>query len=151
MCPLQMFLEEKLDEVFPDVTRQSLNIYPLCFGNWWYILHLQSLAHSILSLFVYIMTRMSPEDKDHFFFFFASPTSGTVIFTLQTLKKFLWNKGKVIFLDMATHLSIPAWRIPWTEKPGGLQSIGVQSRTQLEQLSTQLIKNILNSQDTIAE
>ena len=66
-----MFLEEKLDEVFPDVTRQSLNIYPLCFGNWWYILHLQSLAHSILSLFVYIMTRMSPEDKDHFFFFFC--------------------------------------------------------------------------------
>ena len=22
---------------------------------------------------------------------------------------------------MATHASIPAWRIPWTEKPGGLQ------------------------------
>ena len=22
---------------------------------------------------------------------------------------------------MATHSSIPAWRIPWTEKPGGLQ------------------------------
>ena len=125
MCPLQMFSEEKLDEVFPDVTRQSLNIYPLCFGNWWYILHLQSLAHSILSLFVCIMTCMSPEDKDHFFFLHL-PTSGTVLFTLQTLKKFLWNKGKVIFLDMATHLSIPAWRIPWTEKPGGLQSIGVQ-------------------------
>ena len=25
---------------------------------------------------------------------------------------------------MATHSSIPAWRIPWTEKPRGLQSIG---------------------------
>ena len=24
---------------------------------------------------------------------------------------------------MATHSSIVAWRIPWTEKPGGLQSI----------------------------
>ena len=24
---------------------------------------------------------------------------------------------------MATHSSILAWRIPWTEKPGGLQSI----------------------------
>ena len=23
---------------------------------------------------------------------------------------------------MATHSSIPAWRIPWTEEPGGLQS-----------------------------
>jgi len=25
---------------------------------------------------------------------------------------------------MATHSSILAWRIPWTEEPGGLQSIG---------------------------
>ena len=27
---------------------------------------------------------------------------------------------------MATHSSISAWRIPWTEEPGGLQSIGSQ-------------------------
>ena len=27
---------------------------------------------------------------------------------------------------MATHSSILAWEIPWTEKPGGLQSIGLQ-------------------------
>ena len=27
----------------------------------------------------------------------------------------------------ATHSSILAWRIPWTEEPGGLQSIGLQS------------------------
>ena len=26
---------------------------------------------------------------------------------------------------MATHSSILAWRIPWTEEPGGLRSIGV--------------------------
>ena len=32
---------------------------------------------------------------------------------------------------MATHSSILAWRIPWTEKPGGLQSKGSQSQTQL--------------------
>ena len=25
---------------------------------------------------------------------------------------------------MATHYSFLAWRIPWTEEPGGLQSIG---------------------------
>ena len=25
---------------------------------------------------------------------------------------------------MATHSSFPAWEIPWTEKPGGLQSMG---------------------------
>ena len=27
---------------------------------------------------------------------------------------------------MATHTSILAWRIPWTEKPGGLQSMELQ-------------------------
>ena len=27
---------------------------------------------------------------------------------------------------MATHSSIFAWRIPWTEEPGGLQSMGSQ-------------------------
>ena len=26
---------------------------------------------------------------------------------------------------MATHSSILAWRIPWTEEPGGLRSMGV--------------------------
>ena len=28
--------------------------------------------------------------------------------------------------EMATHCSILAWRIPWTEEPGGLQSMGSQ-------------------------
>ena len=27
---------------------------------------------------------------------------------------------------MATHSSILAWKIPWTEEPGGLQSTGSQ-------------------------
>ena len=31
--------------------------------------------------------------------------------------------------EMAAHSSILAWKIPWTEKPGGLQSMGVQSQT----------------------
>ena len=35
---------------------------------------------------------------------------------------------------MATHSSILAWRIPWTEEPGGLQSKGSQSQTRLKQL-----------------
>ena len=29
--------------------------------------------------------------------------------------------------EMATHSSVLAWRIPWTEEPGGLQSTGSQS------------------------
>ena len=28
---------------------------------------------------------------------------------------------------MATNTSVPAWRIPWTEKPGGLQPMGLQN------------------------
>ena len=36
---------------------------------------------------------------------------------------------------MATHYSILAWRIPWREEPGGLQSMGVaKSRLRLEPL-----------------
>ena len=30
---------------------------------------------------------------------------------------------------VAIHSSILAWRVPWTEEPGGLQSIGLQSQT----------------------
>ena len=31
---------------------------------------------------------------------------------------------------MATHSSILPWRIPWTEEPGGLESMGLKRRTQ---------------------
>ena len=37
---------------------------------------------------------------------------------------------------MASHSSIFVWRIPWTEEPGGLQSIVSQSQTSLKLLST---------------
>ena len=33
--------------------------------------------------------------------------------------------------EMATHSSILAWKISWTEEPGGLQSMGSQSRARL--------------------
>ena len=35
---------------------------------------------------------------------------------------------------MSTHFSILAWRIPWTEEPGGLQSIELQESDTTEQL-----------------
>ena len=28
--------------------------------------------------------------------------------------------------EMATHSSVPAWKTPWAEEPGKLQSIGLQ-------------------------
>ena len=33
--------------------------------------------------------------------------------------------------EMAPHSSTLAWKIPWTEEPGRLQSMGSQSQTQL--------------------
>ena len=37
---------------------------------------------------------------------------------------------------MATHSDILAWRIPWTEEPGGLQPRGPQESDTTERLST---------------
>ena len=37
---------------------------------------------------------------------------------------------------MATHSSVLAWRIPGTEEPDGLLSMGSQSRTRLKRLSS---------------
>ena len=36
------------------------------------------------------------------------------------------GSGRSLEEGMATHSSILAWRIPWTEEPGRLQSIGLQ-------------------------
>ena len=34
--------------------------------------------------------------------------------------------------EMATHFSILAWKIPWTEEPGRLQSMGLQDLDTIE-------------------
>ena len=44
--------------------------------------------------------------------------------------------GQKTPLEEDTTNSILAWRIPWTEEPGMLQSIGSQSRTQLSDLTS---------------
>ena len=36
------------------------------------------------------------------------------------------GSGGTLQEEMATHSSILAWEIPWTEEPGGLQSMGSQ-------------------------
>ena len=47
---------------------------------------------------------------------------------LQKQETWVWSLGREDPLKegMATHSSILAWRIPWTEEPGGLYSIGLQ-------------------------
>ena len=37
--------------------------------------------------------------------------------------------------EMATHSSMLAWRIPWTEEPGGLQSMGCTESDVTERLN----------------
>ena len=36
------------------------------------------------------------------------------------------GQGRSLEKEMATHSSTLAWKIPWTEKPGRLQSMGLQ-------------------------
>ena len=49
----------------------------------------------------------------------------------------VWPLGQEDPLEkrMTTHSNILAWRIPWAEEPGRLQSLGLQSLTQLKWLS----------------
>jgi len=41
------------------------------------------------------------------------------------------GSGRSMEKKMVTHPSILARKIPWTEEPSGLQSMGLQSQTQL--------------------
>ena len=53
---------------------------------------------------------------------------------LETQAGFLgWENS--LEKGMATHSSILAWRILWTEEPGGLQSIGSQESDTIYQLN----------------
>ena len=58
----------------------------------------------------------------------ASP-DGSVVKKLPTMQEMQgWSLGRVDppEKEMANHSSILAWKIPWTEEPGGLQSLGSQ-------------------------
>ena len=43
--------------------------------------------------------------------------------TQETRVRFL-NQEDLLEKEMATHSGILAWKIPWTDEPGGLQSMG---------------------------
>ena len=46
--------------------------------------------------------------------------------------------------EMATHSSTLAWKSPWMEEPRRLQFTGSQSRTQLSNLTSQLLQKSIN-------
>jgi len=70
------------------------------------------------------------------FFFFFSPLCYVALFLVaQRLKHLatMWEtwvqslgREDPLEKEMATHSSILAWKIPWTEDPGRLQFIGLQ-------------------------
>ena len=49
----------------------------------------------------------------------------------------IWSLGQEDSLEkgMATHSSILAWRITWTEEPGGLQSMGPKESDMTERIT----------------
>ena len=55
-------------------------------------------------------------------------TSGSLKNLLIIQETWVRSLGQEVALEkgMATHSSLLAWRIPWTEKPGGLQSMRSQ-------------------------
>ena len=62
--------------------------------------------------------------------FFTTEPPGKALSQLEQSKKCqchqVIRQGLAMFLEKAveTHSSVLAWRIPWTEEPGGLQSMG---------------------------
>ena len=66
-------------------------------------------------------------------FFWGFPGRGSLVAQMvknlpamqETCVQFL-DQENLLEKEMTTHSSIVAWRIPWTEKPGRLQSVGSQ-------------------------
>ena len=58
-----------------------------------------------------------------------------------TQETWIWSLGQEDPLEkgMATHFSILAWEIPWTEEPGGYSPRGHKELDKTEQLSTHTI------------
>ena len=64
---------------------------------------------------------------------------GAVVNNLPEMQETqVWSLGwkDPLGKEMSTHSSMLAWRIPWTEEPDRLQSMGVQRVNTTEQLST---------------
>ena len=77
------------------------------------------------------------EDLTYNIFIFGFPSSSVVkkLPAMQETQEMqVWSLGWEDPLEegMATHSSILAWRITWTEEPRGLQSMGSQSQTGLK-------------------
>ena len=78
-----------------------------------------------------VLTRCGPLEKgiaNHFSILKSSLVAQTVKCLPTMWETWVQSLGQEDLLEkeMATHSSILAWKIPWTEEPGGLQSMGSQ-------------------------
>ena len=55
------------------------------------------------------------------------------------------GRGDPLEKEMATHSSTLAWKIPWMEKPGGLQSMGSQRVRSTERLHFHLLSLLFSA------
>ena len=60
---------------------------------------------------------------------------GSLLKLLFLLLYFRREQVYMLEKEMATHSSILIWRIPWTEEPGRLQSMGSQESDMTQQLN----------------
>ena len=76
---------------------------------------------------------LGPQDTEGVSFTASAPVAQTVKNPSAVQKTQVQSLGQEDPLEvgMATHSNIFAWRIPWTEEPGVLQSMRSQSQTEL--------------------
>ena len=92
-----------------------------------------------------------PAEKVHWKIQCVLCTSTQMVNNLSVMQEtWVWPLGREDRLEkgMATHSSILAWIIPWTEESGGLQSMGRKGSDCTEQITLSLSQNI-NSKDSV--
>ena len=114
-------------------------------GNWWLrsrprvhtanasaLRQLSRVLHNVLWLwFPYRLPRWLTWER-------GSAIKSQPLMHQEMQETWVWFLGgeDVLEKEMAAHSSILAWKIPWTEEPGGLQSMGHTGLDMTEQLST---------------
>ena len=81
-------------------------------GAWWTTVHGVAKSQTRLSDFTSLQSLVAQTVKN--------------LPAIQETRFHPWVRKIPLQKGMATHSSILAWRIPWTEESGGLQSMGLQ-------------------------
>ena len=84
-----------------------------------------------MDFIVHGVTKSQTQPSDFYFYFHkAVIIEGLPAAQGMQVRSLVWEDP--LEEGMATHSSILAWRVPWTEEPSGLQSMRSQSQTPLK-------------------